>query len=96
VAGAADSHHSGTDAFDVSIALEVTQEIPMPTRKMDMLMWAALTDTTFREGLLNGRRPELVSQLNMTDTEKQAILAIRADSLEAFAGALCQPVAGAL
>ena len=68
----------------------------MPTRKMDMLMWAALTDDGFRQGLLNGHRRELVAQLNMTDTEKQAVLAVKADSLEAFAGALCQPVACAL
>ncbi len=64
----------------------------MPTRKMDMVMWAALTDPRFREGLLNGRRRELVAQLNLTETEKQAVLAVKADTLEAFAGALCQPL----
>ena len=68
----------------------------MPTRKMDILMWTALTDLRFREGLLNGHRRELVAQLNLTDAEKQAVLAVKADSLEAFAGALCQPAACAL
>ncbi len=64
----------------------------MPTRKLDMVMWAALTDPRFRDGLLNGRRRELVAQLNLSETEKQAVLAVQADTLEAFAGALCQPL----
>lgn len=68
----------------------------MPTRKMDILMWAALTDPRFRDGLLNGHRRELVAQLNLDDAEKQAVLAVKADTLEAFAGALCQPAAFAL
>ncbi len=68
----------------------------MPTRKIDALMWTALTDPRFREGLLNGRRRELVSQLNLSEVEQRAVLAVKADSLEAFAGALCQPIVYAL
>jgi len=59
---------------------------------MDMVMWAALTDPRFRDGLLNGRRPELVANLNLSETERQVVLAVKADTLEAFAGALCQPL----
>ena len=61
----------------------------MPTRKIDELMWRALTDTAFREGLLNGHRRELVTAMNMSEAERQAVLAVRADTLEAFAAALC-------
>jgi hypothetical protein len=61
----------------------------MPTRKIDTLIWMALTDSGFREGLLNGRRGELVASLNLTETEQQAVMAVKAETLEAFAGALC-------
>jgi len=61
----------------------------VPTRKIDELMWIALTDPAFREQLLNGRRREVVTTLNLTDAEKQAVLAVQANTLDAFAGALC-------
>jgi len=51
----------------------------------------ALTDSAFRDRLLNGHRREVVATLNLTEAEQQAVLAVRADTLEAFAGALCQP-----
>ena len=63
----------------------------MPTRRMDELVWAALTDSTFRAGLLNGHRREILDSLSLTEAERQALLAVQADTLEAFAGALCQP-----
>ena len=62
----------------------------MPTRKMDELIWTALTDSVFREDLLNGHRRELVAGFNLTEAEREAVLSVRADTLEAFAGALCQ------
>lgn len=69
----------------------------MTTRKIDTLMWIALTDPNFREGLLDGRRRELMAQFNLSEPEKQAILSVKADTLEAFAGALLgQPVIAAL
>lgn len=64
----------------------------MPTRKMDELIWMALTDSTFCKQLLNGHCREALAVLNLTEAEQQAILAVQADTLEAFAGALCQPV----
>lgn len=60
------------------------------SRRIDELIWRAFTDVTFREGLLNGHRRELVEALDLTDAEREAILAVEADSLEAFAGALCR------
>ncbi len=51
----------------------------------------ALTDPTFREQMLNGHRREIVDSLCLPDAERQAVLAVQADTLEAFAGALCQP-----
>jgi hypothetical protein len=59
-------------------------------RKIEELIWRAFTDVSFREGLLNGHRRELVNSFDLTDAERQAVLAVKADSLEAFAGALYQ------
>ncbi|UCC76623.1 MAG: hypothetical protein JSW37_14135 [Anaerolineales bacterium] len=63
----------------------------MPTSRIDELVWMALTDSSFRERLLNGHRREVVATLSLTEAELQAVLAVQADTLEAFAGALCQP-----
>ena len=62
----------------------------MPTRKIDELIWMALTDSIFRERLLNGHRREIVATLSLTEAERQAVLAVKADTLDDFAGALCQ------
>ena len=62
----------------------------MPSHNIDVLVWRALTDTGFREGLLNGHRSELASQLGLNDSEHQVVMAVQADTLETFAGALCQ------
>lgn len=64
------------------------EEETMP-RGVEEVTWRAFTDVSFREGLLNGRRCELVNGFDLTDAERRAVLAVRADSLEAFAGALC-------
>lgn len=62
----------------------------MPTRKMDELIWMALTDPAFCKQLLNGHCREALAGLNLTEAEQQVVLAVQADTLEAFAGALCQ------
>jgi len=59
-------------------------------RNIDALIWRAFTDAAFRKGLLNGSRPELVDAWDLTAEEKEAVLSVQADSLEAFAGALCR------
>ncbi|MDY6876759.1 MAG: hypothetical protein SWK90_11240 [Chloroflexota bacterium] len=63
----------------------------MPTRKIDELVWMALTDSAFREQLLDGRRQEALTTLSLTEMEQQTVLAVKANTLETFAGALCQP-----
>jgi len=62
----------------------------MPTRTIDELMWTALTNTTFREHLLNGQRREVLATVNLTEAERRAVLAVKAETLETFAKALCQ------
>jgi len=62
----------------------------MPTRKIDELVWMALTDSSFCKRLLNGQRCEIVAGLGLTEAEQQAVMAVEADTLEDFAGALCQ------
>jgi len=62
----------------------------MPTRRIDELVWMAFTDSTFRDRLLNGQRREVVAALNLTEVERQAVLGVKAHTLEAFAGALCR------
>lgn len=63
----------------------------MPTHRIDELIWTALTDPTFCERMLNGHRREIVDSFGLTETERQILLAVKADTLESFAGALCQP-----
>jgi hypothetical protein len=62
----------------------------MPTRKIDELVWMALTDSSFCKRLLNGQRREIVAGLGLTEAERQTVMAVEADTLEDFAGALCQ------
>ena len=63
----------------------------MPTRRIDELVWMALTDSTVRERLLNGHRREVVDALRLTEAERQIVLAVKkVDTLEDFANALCQ------
>jgi hypothetical protein len=61
---------------------------------IDKLIWKALTDTAFCEGIFNGRRREMVDALDLTRAEREAVLAVQADTLEEFAGALCRQSQG--
>jgi len=51
----------------------------------------ALTDSAFREQLLNGHRREMLDTLSLIETERQVVLAVKANTLDTFAGALYQP-----
>ncbi len=62
----------------------------MQNRKIDEMMWMALTDAAFRDALLKDRRGWVLETIGFSDDERQALLSVQADSLEAFAGALCQ------
>jgi len=63
----------------------------MTTRQIDELIWRAFTDSVFRERLLNGQRREALGTFDLTAEEQQVVLAVQADTLESFAGTLCQP-----
>jgi len=63
----------------------------MAIRKIDELVWVALTDPVFCERLLNGQRNEVLDAFGFTEAERQAVMAVKADTLESFAGALCRP-----
>ena len=63
----------------------------MPTRRIDELVWMALTDSAFRERLLDSHRREVLGTLSLTEAERQTVLAAKADTLETLAGELCQP-----
>jgi hypothetical protein len=63
----------------------------MSIRRIDELVWAALTDPVFCERMLNGHRREIVDSFCLPEAERRAALAAKADTLEAFAGALCRP-----
>jgi hypothetical protein len=63
----------------------------IPTNRIDRLVWEAFTNPDLRARLLNGHRREVLNAFNLTETERQTVLAVEADSLESFAEALCQP-----
>ena len=62
----------------------------IPTNRIDRLVWEAFTDPDFRARLLNGKRREVLHTFNLTETERQTVLAVEADTIESFAKALCQ------
>ena len=55
---------------------------------LEEVVGRAIIDREFRAGLLNGKRAGLLKQFDLTSEEQQALMSIRADSLEAFAGQL--------
>ncbi len=57
---------------------------------LQVLIGTALTDTGFRKALLNGSRRRILQTFPLTGDEIESIMAIRADSLEQFAGELHQ------
>lgn len=52
---------------------------------LEEVVGTALIDPEFRAGLLNGQRARLIAQFKLTPDEQQAVLSIRAESLQAFA-----------
>jgi len=55
---------------------------------LEEVVGRAIIDREFCAGLLNGKRARLLSQFELTSEETQALMSIRANSLEAFAGQL--------
>lgn len=62
----------------------------MSAYSLQTLIGTALTDASFRKALLNGSRRRLLQTFPFTSDEIEAIMAIRAESLEQFASELHQ------
>jgi hypothetical protein len=62
----------------------------MADSTFDEIVWRALTDTAFREGLLKGDRRKFVALYDLTELERDAVLAVNETTLDAFAGSICQ------
>jgi len=57
---------------------------------LQILVGTALTDPQFCHDLLNGRRRIILSQFDLTEEERKAVLAVKAESIQDFAAQLCE------
>jgi hypothetical protein len=62
----------------------------MSETTLHILIGTALTDSEFRHKLLNGKRPSLLAELDLTDTERKTVIGIEAESVREFAVQLCE------
>jgi hypothetical protein len=62
----------------------------MAQMTLHTLVGTALTDPDFCHDLLNGRRPTLLTKFDLTDEEREFVLFIEAESIQAFAAQLCE------
>ena len=62
----------------------------MSQMTLHTLVGTALTDFKFCDNLLNGRRHTLLTEFDLTDEEREVVLAIQAESIQAFAAQLCK------
>jgi len=62
----------------------------MAYESLQAVVGTAVIDSGFRKALLNGSRRRVISAFNLTHEEVDAVMGIRADSLEQFAGQLDQ------
>lgn len=62
----------------------------MAYESLQALIGAAVTDSEFRKALLNGSRSHAVKNLDLSHEELGAVMAIRAETLEQFAGQVDQ------
>jgi hypothetical protein len=69
------------------------------SKEINELVWRAVIDPDFQKDLLNGRRDAVLASLDLTEAEREAVLALEADTLDGFVAALfetlsCSPYAG--
>lgn len=57
----------------------------MSKMALQALIGTALVDRTFCEELLNGKRPTLLAEFNLTDEERKVALDIKTDCVQKFA-----------
>ena len=63
-------------------------------RNLQQVVARAVTDDRFRASLLNGDRPNLISELSLDQDEQKAILVARSVSFESFAEELLDLIEG--
>ena len=62
----------------------------MSYQALEMLVGEAIIDREFRTRLLNGQRPHILQQYDLTPEERRMLLSIQANSLEEFAARIYQ------
>jgi hypothetical protein len=62
----------------------------MAFESLQAVVGTAVIDLSFRKALLNGSRRRVIATFDLTHEEIDAVMGIRADSLEQFAGELDQ------
>lgn len=62
----------------------------MSEMELCKLVGAALTDSEFRDKLLRRECHALLDEYDLTEEEREAILAIEAESVQGFAAQLCE------
>ncbi|HHH42099.1 MAG TPA: hypothetical protein ENK56_08865 [Chloroflexi bacterium] len=60
----------------------------MSYQALEMLVGEAIIDQEFRSRLLNGQRPHILQQYDLTPEERRMLLSIQANSLEEFAACI--------
>jgi hypothetical protein len=60
----------------------------MAYAELEEVVGHAIIDRNFCADLLNGSRARALARFNLSPEEKQALMSIRAESLESFAGQL--------
>jgi len=60
----------------------------MPHESLQAVIGTAVVDSEFRKALLNGSRRYVIQRFNLSRDEFDAVMGVRADSLEQFAGQL--------
>lgn len=62
----------------------------MRHESLQAVIGTAVIDTEFRKALLNGSRQRVIQRFDLSREEFDAVMRVRADSLEQFAGQLDQ------
>lgn len=62
----------------------------MRTTTFEEVVGNAIIDREFRADLLNEKRARVLSRFDLTPEERHALMSIRAESLESFAGQLAR------
>jgi len=62
----------------------------MSQMTLHTLVGTALTDLKFCDNLLNGRRHTLLAEFDLSDEEREAVMVVKAESIQEFAAQLCE------